>query len=86
MPGAHNLHLRVPQRDGRLKSPEELERLFAETGIDPDRPVVTTCGSGVTAAIIALALETMGRPARGLYDGSWSEWGADTARPVATGA
>ncbi|KST58174.1 3-mercaptopyruvate sulfurtransferase [Methylobacterium sp. GXS13] len=86
MPGAHNLHYASLQRDGRLKNPEELEKVFAESGIDPDRPVVTTCGSGVTAAIIALALETMGRPARGLYDGSWSEWGADTARPVATGA
>jgi thiosulfate/3-mercaptopyruvate sulfurtransferase len=86
MPGAHNLHYAALQRDGRLKSPEELESLFAETGIDLDRPIVTTCGSGVTAAIIALALETMGRPARGLYDGSWSEWGADTARPVVTGA
>ena len=52
----------------------------------PSRPIVTTCGSGVTAAIIALALETMGRPARSLYDGSWSEWGADPTRPVATGA
>ena len=86
MPGAHNLHYASLQRDGRLKSPEELENVFAEAGIDPDRPIVTTCGSGVTAAIIALALETLGQPARGLYDGSWSEWGADTARPVVTGA
>ncbi|TLL88029.1 sulfurtransferase, partial [Staphylococcus aureus] len=72
-------------RDGRMKSPEELQAVFAENGVDPDRPIVTTCGSGVTAAIIALALETMGRAARGLYDGSWSEWGADPARAVATG-
>ena len=86
MPGAHNLHYAALQRDGHLKSPDELASLFTESGIDPDRPILTTCGSGVTAAIIALALETMGRPARGLYDGSWSEWGADTARPVATGA
>ncbi|MCJ2050738.1 3-mercaptopyruvate sulfurtransferase [Methylobacterium sp. J-070] len=86
MPGARNLHYAALQRDGRMKSPEELAAAFAESGVDPDRQIVTTCGSGVTAAIIALALETMGRPARGLYDGSWSEWGADPARAVATGA
>jgi thiosulfate/3-mercaptopyruvate sulfurtransferase len=85
MPGALNLHYASLQTDGRMKSPEALAAVLAESGVDPDRPVVTTCGSGVTAAIIALALETMGRPARGLYDGSWSEWGADPARPVATG-
>ena len=86
MPGARNLHYAALQREGRMKSPEELAAVFSENGVDPDRPIVTTCGSGVTAAIIALALETMGRPARGLYDGSWSEWGADPNRVVATGA
>lgn len=85
MPGALNLHYAALQSGGRMKSPEALRQVFAQSGVDPERPVVTTCGSGVTAAIVALALETMGRPARGLYDGSWSEWGADTARPVATG-
>ncbi len=85
MPGARNLHYAALQSAGRMRSPDELRTIFAENGVDPDRPIVTTCGSGVTAAIIALALETMGRPARGLYDGSWSEWGADTARAVATG-
>jgi len=86
MPGARNLHYAALQRDGRMKSPEALAAVFAENGVDPDRPIMTTCGSGVTAAIIALALETMGRNARGLYDGSWSEWGADPNRAVATGA
>jgi thiosulfate/3-mercaptopyruvate sulfurtransferase len=85
MPGARNLHYAALQRDGRLKSPEELRAVLAEAGIDPERPILTTCGSGVTAAIVSLALETLGRPARGLYDGSWSEWGADLERPVATG-
>ena len=85
MPGALNLHYAALQDGGRMKDPEELERVFAAHGVDPDRPVVTTCGSGVTAAIVALALETTGRHARGLYDGSWAEWGADPRRPVATG-
>ncbi|MFD0937499.1 rhodanese-like domain-containing protein, partial [Methylobacterium trifolii] len=85
MPGALNLHYAALQTEGRLKGPEDLRKVLAENGVDPDRPVVTTCGSGVTAAIVALALETLDRPARALYDGSWAEWGADTSRPVATG-
>lgn len=86
MPGARNLHYASLLRDGHMKSPDELRAVLAEAGVDPQRPVLTTCGSGVTAAIIALALETLGHPARSLYDGSWSEWGADPSRPVATGA
>ncbi|WP_449410556.1 3-mercaptopyruvate sulfurtransferase [Methylobacterium komagatae] len=85
MPGAKNLHYASLQREGRMKSPEELAEVFTAAGVDPRRPVLTTCGSGVTAAIISLALETMGHPARGLYDGSWSEWGADPQRPVEKG-
>ena len=86
MPGARNLHYASLLRDGHMKRPDELRAIFAEAGVDPERPVLTTCGSGVTAAIIALALETLGHPARSLYDGSWSEWGADQCRPVATGS
>lgn len=86
MPGARNLHYASLLRDGHMKRPDELRAIFAEAGVDPERPVLTTCGSGVTAAIIALALETLGHPARSLYDGSWSEWGADPSRPVATGS
>lgn len=85
MPGAHNVHYSALQSDGRLKKPEALRAVFAEAGVDIERPVVTTCGSGVTAAIVALALETLGHPPRALYDGSWSEWGSDSSRPVATG-
>jgi thiosulfate/3-mercaptopyruvate sulfurtransferase len=85
MPGARNVHYAALQSEGRLKDPEALRAVFAEAGVDVNRPVVTTCGSGVTAAIVGLALETLGRPQRALYDGSWSEWGADPARPVATG-
>lgn len=86
MPGARNLHYASLLRDGHMKRPDELRAIFSEAGVDPERPVLTTCGSGVTAAIIALALETLGHPARSLYDGSWSEWGADPSRPVATGS
>ncbi|TXN39180.1 sulfurtransferase, partial [Methylobacterium sp. WL93] len=85
MPGARNLHYAALLTDGHLKAPDALRAVFAENGVDPDRPIVTTCGSGVTAAIVALALDRLGRPARALYDGSWSEWGGDPSRPVATG-
>ncbi|MGX7708353.1 3-mercaptopyruvate sulfurtransferase [Methylobacterium sp. Gmos1] len=85
MPGALNLHYAALQENGRLKDAAALRAAVAQAGIDLDRPVVTTCGSGVTAAIVAVALETLGRPPRALYDGSWSEWGGRADLPVATG-
>jgi len=85
MPGARNLHYAMlVTADGRLKSDEALRETMKSAGIDLDRPVITTCGSGVTAAILAMALERLGTPAR-VYDGSWTEWGGDPSRPVATG-
>jgi len=85
MPGALNLPFPgVLQPDGRMKSADALDAAFRSAGLDPDRPVITSCGSGVTAAILTLALARMGRPSR-LYDGSWAEWGGRDDTPVETG-
>ncbi len=69
----------------RLRSAEELARLFAEAGVALDRPVVTSCGSGVTACALAFALHLIGHPGAAVYDGSWSEWGLPGDTPVETG-
>lgn len=71
--------------DGTLKPSDELRRIFTKQGLDLSRPVITTCGSGVTAAVDLLALATLGHRQVSLYDGSWSEWGADASLPIATG-
>lgn len=86
IPGSRNVHYRtLLNADGTMKSPDELAQVFAAAGVDPAKPVITTCGSGVTAAILSLALEILGRR-HALYDGSWSEWGMYGDLKVATGA
>ncbi|MCB8836597.1 3-mercaptopyruvate sulfurtransferase [Aurantimonas sp. VKM B-3413] len=85
MPGAHNLPFLSLAEDGRLKDAGALRAVFAEAGIDPDQPVVTSCGSGVTAAVINLALASLGNRQVQLYDGSWTEWGSAPDTPVETG-
>jgi len=86
MPGAKNVHYAALLRpDGTLKSPEEIAEVFAAAGVDVGKPVITSCGSGVTAAILSLGLTLIGAKDHGLYDGSWSEWGAAADTPVETG-
>ncbi|MBE7183731.1 MAG: 3-mercaptopyruvate sulfurtransferase [Methylobacterium mesophilicum] len=85
MPGAANLPAMSLSEDGKLLAPERLREAFEKAGVDLDGPLVTSCGSGVTAAVLTLALETLGQADNRLYDGSWSEWGALPDTPVETG-
>lgn len=86
IPGSRNLPFgQVLNPDGTFKDEAGLRAAFAEAGIDLERPVVTTCGSGVTAAVLLFAMHLLGKKDVALYDGSWSEWGADPATPKATG-
>ncbi len=84
MAGALNLPASELMADGRLLEPAGLRAAFARAGFDPAQPAITSCGSGVSAAIVNLALEATNHPAPRLYDGSWTEW-ASSGMPVASG-
>ncbi|HEX9932070.1 MAG TPA: 3-mercaptopyruvate sulfurtransferase [Allosphingosinicella sp.] len=87
IPGSKNLpQSELFQEDGTWKRRDALSAAFAAAGIDLSRPMVTTCGSGVTAAVLLFGAHLLGKEDVRLYDGSWSEWGADPETPKATGA
>ncbi len=83
MPGALNLpYAELVDAAGRMLPPDALRARLRSAGIDPERPLVATCGSGTSSCAILLALELLGEPAGALYDGSWTEWGARADVPV----
>lgn len=86
IPGSKNVHYRtLLNENGTMKTAAEMTAIFRAAGVDLAKPAITTCGSGVTAAILALGLERMGRSHWSLYDGSWTEWGMYGDLKVATG-
>ena len=89
MPGARNLPFpQLLTEDGKYRSAAEIRHLFESSGVDLSQPIITSCGSGVTAAILSLALEVIGKHDHAVYDGSWADWGDerhdDATYPVAT--
>ncbi|UVC11201.1 3-mercaptopyruvate sulfurtransferase [Rhizobium sp. TH2] len=85
MPGAKSLPSGIFAENGKFKSLPELRKTIEASGIDLSKPIVTSCGSGITAAIITLALTSLGHADNTLYDGSWTEWGGLDDTPVVTG-
>jgi thiosulfate/3-mercaptopyruvate sulfurtransferase len=86
MPGAASVPMdQLIAADGTLKPEPALRAVFASAGVDLAAPIVTTCGSGVTASVVALALARLGQPQIPVYDGSWSEWGSRDDTAVVTG-
>ncbi len=86
IPGSRSLpHAQLFNADGTWKQGEALRAAFADAGVDPARPIVATCGSGMTASVVAFGAHLLGNENVSVYDGSWAEWGMDPATPKATG-
>ena len=86
IPNSKNLpYAMLLTEDGTMKDPATLRAVFAEAGVDLTKPAITSCGSGVSAAILSLALERIGHTDHALYDGSWAEWGMYDDLDVAKG-
>lgn len=86
IPGSKNVCFKdLLNADQTMKNPVEIRQIFQSAGVDFDKPAITTCGSGVTAAVLSLGLQLIGKTDHSLYDGSWSEWGMFPTVPVATG-
>ena len=86
MPGARNIPLSAMlASDNTMLPADQLKIVFEKAGVDIDKPIVSTCGSGITASVVALALARLGKPRSAVYDGSWTEWGGLSDTPVATG-
>lgn len=86
IPGSRNVYYKdLLNNDGTMKDPAALKAVFEAAGVKLDKPVITSCGSGVTACILDLALERIGKTDHAVYDGSWSEWGAVPTMPIETG-
>jgi thiosulfate/3-mercaptopyruvate sulfurtransferase len=86
IPGAKSVpYSELVRGDGTLKPASDIDAAFAKAGIDPDRPMIAYCGSGVTAAVLSFGLAVAGHHDHAVYDGSWSEWGSDAELPIETG-
>jgi thiosulfate/3-mercaptopyruvate sulfurtransferase len=85
MPGSFNVPFGLVLENGQLAPPDKIAAAFKDAGVDLDNPVVTSCGSGVTASILTFAIEALGKQPGRVYDGSWSEWGGRQDTPIVKG-